>query len=105
MSPNRWREVSDLFHRAADLPPAERAAFLDREAIGPDGATDAALREKLLACLSTRAAANIRDDMEALGPVKLSDVREAQKQVVAVARRMSDEGTIVLAGRGGEEIV
>lgn len=67
--------------------------------------TDAALREKLLGCLSTRAAANIRDDMEAMGPVKLSDVREAQKQVVAIARRLSDEGTIVLAGRGGEEIV
>ena len=66
---------------------------------------DEALREKLLACMSTRAAANIRDEMEALGPVRLTDVQEAQKQIITVARRLSDEGTIVLAGRGGEQMV
>ncbi len=67
--------------------------------------TDDALRDKLLGCMSTRAAANIRDEMEAMGPVKLTDVQEAQKQIIAVARRLSDEGTIVLAGRGGEQMV
>ncbi len=66
---------------------------------------DEALREKLLACMSTRAAANIRDEMEALGPVRLTDVQEAQKAIIATARRLSDEGTIVLAGRGGEQMV
>lgn len=43
--------------------------------------------------------------MEALGPVRLTDVQAAQKQIIAVARQMSDEGTIVLAGRGGEQMV
>lgn len=66
---------------------------------------DETLREKLLGCMSSRAAANIMDEMEAMGPVRLSEVREAQKQVVEIARRMSDEGTITLAGRGGEEMV
>ena len=66
---------------------------------------DEALRDKLLKCMSTRAAANIRDEMESLGPVRLSDVQEAQKAVIAVARRLSDEGTIVLAGRGAEQMV
>lgn len=66
---------------------------------------DEALRDKLLNCMSTRAAANIRDEMEAMGPVRLSEVQEAQKQIVAVARKLADEGTIVLAGRGGEQMV
>lgn len=63
------------------------------------------LRDKLLGCMSSRAAANLRDEMEALGPVRLTDVQEAQKAIVATARRLSDEGTIVLAGRGGEQMV
>ncbi|MAA77270.1 MAG: flagellar motor switch protein FliG [Rhodobiaceae bacterium] len=66
---------------------------------------DEALREKLFSCMSSRAAANIMDEMEALGPVRLAEVQDAQKQVIAVARRLSDEGTIVLAGRGGDDFV
>lgn len=66
---------------------------------------DERLRARLLSCISTRAAANIVDEMEGMGPVRLSDVREAQKEIVAIARRLSDAGTIVLAGRGGEEMV
>lgn len=66
---------------------------------------DEVLRDKLLGCMSTRAAANVRDEMEAMGPVRLTEVQEAQKQIIAVARRLSDEGTIVLAGRGGEQMV
>ena len=66
---------------------------------------DETLREKLFNCMSSRAAANIMDEMEALGPVRLADVQEAQKQIINVARRLSDEGTIVLAGRGGDDFV
>jgi flagellar motor switch protein FliG len=66
---------------------------------------DEELRTKLFGCMSQRAAANIQDEMEALGPVRLTEVQEAQKQIIAVARRMSDEGTIVLAGRGGDDYV
>ena len=66
---------------------------------------DENLREKLFSCMSSRAAANIQDEMEALGPVRLSDVQEAQKRVINIARRLSDEGSIVLAGRGGDDFV
>ncbi|MCZ8077698.1 MAG: flagellar motor switch protein FliG [Rhodobacteraceae bacterium] len=67
--------------------------------------TSEGLRDKMLGCMSSRAAANLRDEMEAMGPVRLTDVQEAQKTIVAMARKLSDEGTIVLAGRGGEQMV
>ena len=63
------------------------------------------LADKLFACMSTRAAANIQDEMEALGPVRLTEVQDAQKRIINVARRLSDEGSIVLAGRGGDDYV
>jgi flagellar motor switch protein FliG len=66
---------------------------------------DEGLRDKLFACMSQRAAANIADEMDALGPVRLTEVQEAQKRIINAARRMSDEGTIVLAGRGGDDYV
>ena len=67
--------------------------------------TDDGLSDKIFSCMSSRAAANIQDEMEALGPVRLTEVQEAQKRIINVARRMSDEGTIVLAGRGGDDYV
>lgn len=66
---------------------------------------DDTLQDRLLSCMSVRAAAGIRDEMQALGPIRLSDVQDAQKRIVATAREMADAGTIVLAGRGGEEMV
>jgi flagellar motor switch protein FliG len=72
--------------------------------LGLKGA-DEPLTEKILSCMSTRAAANIQDEMEALGPVRLTEVQEAQKRIINVARRLSDEGSIVLAGRGGDDFV
>jgi len=66
---------------------------------------DEPLRDKLFSCMSKRAAANILDEMEALGPVRLTEVQAAQKEIINVARRLSDEGSIVLAGRGGDDFV
>jgi len=66
---------------------------------------DEPLREKLFSCMSSRAAANLSDEMEALGPVRLTEVQDAQKRIINLARTMSDEGTIVLAGRGGDDFV
>jgi flagellar motor switch protein FliG len=63
------------------------------------------LQSKLFGCMSTRAAANIKDEMDVLGPVRLTEVQTAQKKIIESARKMSDEGTIVLAGRGGDEMV
>ena len=63
------------------------------------------LQDKLFGCMSTRAVANIKDEMEVLGPVRLTEVQTAQKKIIESARKMSDAGTIVLAGRGGDERV
>jgi flagellar motor switch protein FliG len=45
----------------------------------------------------------IREDLEALGPVKLKDVEKAQQSIVDVVRRLEEEGKIVLGGGGGGE--
>jgi flagellar motor switch protein FliG len=63
-----------------------------------------AIREKIFANMSKRAADMLRDDLEVKGPVRLSEVDAAQKEVLATARRLADAGQINLAG-GGEEFV
>ena len=63
---------------------------------------DEALREKIFSNMSKRAAELMRDDLEALGPKKLSEVEAAQKEILTVARRMAEAGDIVLAGSGEE---
>ncbi len=67
------------------------------------GASDE-LSEHLLSAMSARAADTIRDEIAERGPSKRSDVEEAQKAVIAVARRLSNDGTIQLGG-GGEDYV
>lgn len=59
---------------------------------------DDAARAKFLGCMSSRAADGIRDEMEARGPVKLSEVLEAQKTILGIARQMAKDGAIRLAG-------
>jgi len=66
-------------------------------------ASDQELREKFFKNMSKRAAEMMRDDLEAMGPVKLSEVEAAQKEILQIARRMAEEGTIMLGG--GEEMV
>lgn len=65
---------------------------------------DPAIRDKILGNMSKRASTLLREDMEAKGPIKLSDVEQAQKEILDVARRLADAGEINL-GRGGEEYV
>jgi flagellar motor switch protein FliG len=55
--------------------------------------------------MSKRAAEMLRDDLEAKGPVRLSEVEGAQKEILSVARRLADAGDISLGGSGGEEYV
>ena len=67
-------------------------------------AADEKIKDKILKNMSKRAAEMLKEDMESRGPVKLSDVEAAQKEILAVARRLADAGEIVLGG-GGEEFV
>jgi flagellar motor switch protein FliG len=63
-----------------------------------------AMREKIFGNMSKRAADMLRDDLEVKGPVRVSEVDAAQKEVLASARRLADAGQITLTG-GGEEFV
>ena len=63
------------------------------------------VQEKILKNLSKRAAEILKDDMEVRGPVKLTDVEAAQKEIIVITQRMAEEGTITLGGKGGSEFV
>ena len=61
------------------------------------------LREKIFKNMSSRASEMLREDLEAKGPVRLSEVETEQKEILKVARRLADEGQIVLGGGGAED--
>jgi flagellar motor switch protein FliG len=63
------------------------------------------LSEKIFGNVSQRAAEMMKEDMEVMGPVKLKDVELAQLNIVKAARRLEEEGKIVLGSKGGEEIL
>jgi len=62
------------------------------------------LKDKLFANLSRRAAEMLQEDLDNRGPVRVSDVEAAQKEVLTVAKRMADDGQIVLGG-GGDDLI
>jgi flagellar motor switch protein FliG len=63
------------------------------------------VQEKILKNMSKRAAEILKDDMEARGPVKLVEVEAAQKEIIVIAQRLAEEGTISLGGKGEGEFV
>ena len=63
------------------------------------------LREKIFKNMSQRAAEMLREDLEAKGPVKLSEVESEQKEILKVVRRLADEGQVVIGGKGEEAYV
>lgn len=63
------------------------------------------LSEKILGNLSARAAQSMREDLESLGPVRLSEVEAQQKEIIKSVRKLADEGQIVLGGSGGDSFV
>jgi len=65
---------------------------------------DEELQEKVFGNMSKRAAELLRDDLESKGPVKVSEVEGAQKEILTIARRLADAGEIDLGG-GGEAMV
>ena len=67
--------------------------------------SDENVQEKIFKNMSKRAAELLRDDLEAKGPVRVSDVETAQKEILTIARRMAEAGEIVLGGKGGEEMI
>jgi flagellar motor switch protein FliG len=68
-------------------------------------AADEKLKEKFFKNMSERASQMMKDDLEAKGPVRLSEVEAAQKEILVTARRMGEEGRLQLGGKGGEAYV
>jgi flagellar motor switch protein FliG len=65
---------------------------------------DEEISEKIFKNMSKRAAEILRDDIASKGPVRVSEVEQAQKEILAVALRLAEEGSVVLAA-GGDEFV
>ncbi|MBN2374901.1 MAG: flagellar motor switch protein FliG [Sedimentisphaerales bacterium] len=60
------------------------------------------LKNKIFNNMSERAAQLIKEDMEYMGPVRLSDVESAQQKIVDIVRRLEDAGELMVTGRGGD---
>ena len=67
--------------------------------------TSEELREKIFKNMSQRAAEMLRDDLEAKGPVRVSEVEAEQKEILKIVRKLADEGQIVIGGAGEESFV
>lgn len=61
------------------------------------------LKQKIFTNMSERAAQLIQEEMEYMGPVRVSDVESSQQRIVDVVRRLEESGDIIIAGRGGEK--
>ncbi len=63
------------------------------------------IKALVLRNMSKRAAEALEEDLEARGPMRVSEVEGAQKEILAVVRRLADEGEVVLAGKGGDDYI
>ncbi|MEC6795956.1 flagellar motor switch protein FliG [Photobacterium sp. S4TG1] len=64
---------------------------------------DDMLRDKFYRNMSKRAGEMLQEDLEAMGPIRVADVEAAQKEILSIARRLSDLGELVLTGNGGTD--
>jgi flagellar motor switch protein FliG len=65
--------------------------------------TSQELRDLIFKNMSSRAAEALKEDLEAKGAVRLSEVEAEQKEILKIVRKLVDEGQIVLGGKGGDE--
>ncbi|MCU1261831.1 MAG: flagellar motor switch protein FliG, partial [Bryobacterales bacterium] len=84
----------------------ELIALVDRKllTLALKGTSDR-LRNHLMQGMSQRGAEMLKEDMEAMGPVKIKDVEIAQQQIIALVRKLEAEGTINMKGSVGEQYV
>ncbi|HEX8985099.1 MAG TPA: flagellar motor switch protein FliG [Bryobacteraceae bacterium] len=67
--------------------------------------TSEELKKHFLECMSQRGSEMMREDMEALGPIKIKEVEAAQQQIIAIVRQLESEGVVSLKGAVGEQFV
>jgi flagellar motor switch protein FliG len=63
------------------------------------------LRDKWFGNMSERAGLMLKEDLESLGPTKISDVEKAQQKIIGVCKKLEEDGKVVIGGAGGEELV
>jgi flagellar motor switch protein FliG len=103
----RIKALMFTFEDLAKLDPGSIQTLLrnvekDKLGLALKGATDG-LRDVFFSNMSERAGKILRDDMEAMGPVRLKDVDEAQMRMVNVAKDLANKGEIMIAGGSGED--
>jgi flagellar motor switch protein FliG len=103
---SRIRDLMFVFDNLAEIDDRAMQSVLrdvptDKLAIALRGA-EAKVREKIVANMSQRAAEILIEDMEARGPVRLVEVETAQKEILAIVRKMADSGEIQLAVKAEE---
>jgi flagellar motor switch protein FliG len=64
-----------------------------------------ALKEKWMSNMSERAAMMVKEDLESMGPTKISDVEKTQQKIIAVCKQLEEDGKISIGGGPGEELV
>ncbi|HLI84234.1 MAG TPA: flagellar motor switch protein FliG [Bryobacteraceae bacterium] len=67
--------------------------------------TSEQLRNHILSCMSQRGGEMLKEDMDALGPIKIKDVEAAQQQIISIIRELETEGVLSLKGAVGEQYV
>jgi flagellar motor switch protein FliG len=65
---------------------------------------DEKFKERCFGCMSSRAATTIQDEMEERGPMRMTEVVDAQKEMLATARRLAEDGSLLLPGRDGDYV-
>ncbi len=68
-------------------------------------AVDSEVQDKIFRNMSKRAATLLKEDMEYMGPIRMKDVEEAQQKIVAIIRKLEEQGEIVVARGGEDELV
>ncbi|MFG0285415.1 MAG: FliG C-terminal domain-containing protein, partial [Phycisphaerales bacterium JB039] len=63
------------------------------------------LQAKIFSNMSERAATLIREDMQYMGPVRVSDVEAAQQRIVDIVRRLEEAGEVIIEGRGDGDLL
>ena len=97
-----FENILDLDDRAIQL--LLREVQSETLVVALKGTTDQ-LREKVFKNMSQRAAEMLRDDLEAKGPVRLSEVEAEQREILRIVRRLAEEGQVVMGGKGEEGLV
>ena len=106
-SAERIKALMFTFEDLSKLDPGSIQTLLrnvdkDKLGLALKGATDG-LRDVFFSNMSERAGKILRDDMEAMGPVRLKDVDEAQMRMVNIAKDLANKGEIMIAGGSGED--